>query len=316
MAHGVTPGTSASATLPGMAIVLGPVQYGKAETRLVRIVRDTARHRIVDLNVSIALRGDVEAAYLEGDQRSVLPTDTQKNTAYVWARKRVPDPIESWGLSLARHFVDDVDPVHGARIEIEQVEWERAAVEGRPHDHTFVRSGREVRTAAVTVGPTATHVVQGLKDLVVLKSTGSAFRDFLVDEYTTLEPTDDRIMATSLDVRWRWTDPAEDVDWNEAYAVVRAAMLERFAELHSLALQQTLWHMGRAALEAVPAIAEIRLVAPNKHHFLVDFSRFDEDNPLEVFHADDRPYGLIQASALRDDAPPAGDAWDAFTGRA
>jgi urate oxidase len=298
-----------------MAIVLGPHQYGKAETRLVRVIRDGDRHDLVDLNVSTALRGDFDAAHLDGDQRTVLPTDTQKNTAYVWARRFVPDPVESWALSLARHFVDDVEPVREARVEVERFSWSRAEVGGSPHDHTFVRSGPEVRTAAVTVGPDAVHVVQGLKDLVLLKTTGSAFRDFLVDELTTLQPTDDRIMATSLIVRWRLTDPPE-TDWNALAASVRAVLVERFAELHSLALQQTLWHMGRAVLEAHPAIAEIRLEAPNKHHFVVDFTPFDEPNPNEVFHADDRPYGLIHAGAIRDDAAPAGDAWRSFTGLA
>ncbi|MBW4042127.1 MAG: urate oxidase [Acidobacteria bacterium] len=296
-----------------MAIVLGPFQYGKAETRLVRIVRDTARHEITDLSVTTALRGAFGPAYLAGDQRDVLPTDTQKNSAYVWAKKLNPDPIETWGVALAHHFVDDVEPVESARIEIERFEWTRAVIDGAPHDHTFVRSGQEVRTAAVTLEAAATHVVQGFKDLTVLKSTGSHFKDFLVDEYTTLEPTDDRIMATALTARWRVTDPAVDLDWNAMYAGVRSAMLEQFATLESFALQQTLWHMGRAALEAYPEIAEIRLVAPNKHHFLVDFSRFDEANENEVFHADDRPYGLIQASAVREGAAAAGDAWWSFT---
>ena len=299
-----------------MSIVLGPFQYGKAETRLVRIRRDTPRHGITDLNVSIALQGDFAAAYLEGDQRTVLPTDTQKNTAYVWAKKMDPDPIEAYGLALAHHFVDDVEPVRGARIEIERYDWTRVEVDGAPHDHTFVRTGQEVRTAAITLEPPVAHVVQGFTDLIVLKSTGSAFKDFLVDEYTTLQPTDDRIMATSLTARWRVTDPAADVDWNAMYAGVKTAMLREFATLQSLALQQTLWHMARAALEAHLAIAEMRLVAPNKHHFLVDFSRFDEANENEVFHADDRPYGLIQASAMRDDAAPAGDAWWTYTGLA
>ena len=297
-----------------MAIVLGSNQYGKAETRLVRLVRDTARHEITDLNVSSALRGDWSAAFVEGDQRAILPTDTQKNSAYVWAKKVVPDPVEVYGLALARHFVDDVEPVRSARIEIERFDWTRVTIDGAPHDHTFVRTGQEVRTAAITLEPPVTHVVQGFKDLVVLKSTGSRFKDFLVDEYTTLQPTDDRVMATSLTARWRLTAPADDTDWNGMYAGVKAAMLERFALLDSLALQQTLWHMGRAALEAYPAIAEIRLGAPNRHHFIVDLSRFDEENENEVFHADDRPYGLIQATALRDDAAPAGDAWWSFSG--
>jgi len=67
--------------------------------------------------------------------------------------------------------------------------------------------------------------------------------------------------------------------------------------------------MGKAVLEAYPAIAEIKLSAPNKHHFVVDLSPFGLENPNEVFHADDRPYGLIQASVLRDDAGDPGLAW-------
>lgn len=297
-----------------MSIRLGPIQYGKAETRVVRIVRDTARHEITDLNVSSALRGPFAPAYLDGDQSNVLPTDSQKNTAYVWAKKVNPDPVEVYGLSLAHHFVDATAPVESARIEIERYDWTRVVVDGQPHDHTFVRTGQEVRTAAITVEPGADHVVQGFKDLVILKSTGSHFKDFLVDQYTTLAPTDDRIMATSLTAQWRITDPADDLDWNGVYVDVKAVMTAEFATLESYALQQTLWHMGRAALEAHPEIAEIRLSAPNKHHFLYDLSRFDEVNHDEVYNADDRPYGLIHASAVRDDAPPAGDAWLPFTG--
>ena len=45
---------------------------------------------------------------------------------------------------------------------------------------------------------------------------------------------------------------------------------------------------------------------PNKHHFLVDLSPFGLENPNEVFYADDRPYGLIEAAVVRDDAPDPG----------
>jgi len=67
--------------------------------------------------------------------------------------------------------------------------------------------------------------------------------------------------------------------------------------------------MGKAVLATHGEIAEIRLSAPNKHHFLVDLSPFGLVNRGEVFHADDRPYGLIQCAVQRDDAPPAGPSW-------
>ena len=299
-----------------MAIVLGPNRYGKAENRVVRIYRDTPRHEIRDLNVSTALRGRFAAAHTVGDQADVLPTDSQKQTVYAYAKQREWDSIEQYGLALARHFVDDIEPVDSARVEIEQFAWERVLVDGSEHDHTWVRRGPEVRTAAVTVEGTGDKqqvwIVGGIKDLTILKSTGSEFHGFMQDPYTVLEPTTDRVMATSLDAGWRFT--SIDVDWEATYATVRQILVETFATLHSLALQQTLFAMGRAVLEACPFLAEVRLSAPNKHHFAYDLARFGVENAGEVFHADDRPYGLIQATVLHDDAEDAGPAWDSYTG--
>jgi len=279
-------------------------------------VRDTPRHEIHDVNVSTALRGDFAAAHLVGDQASVLPTDTQKQTAYAYAKRLGTDAIEEYGLALARHFVDDVPPVAAARIEIEDYAWERVVVDGAEHDHTWVRKGQEVRTASVTVegrgDEQRTWITGGLKDLVILKSTGSEFHGFYEDEFTVLEPTTDRVMATSLVAKWRFT--TTDVDWDEVYAGVKATLIGRFAVVHSLALQQTLYEMGKAVLEAYDVIAEVRLSAPNRHHFLYDLGRFGIANDNEVFHADDRPYGLIQASVTRDDALDPGPAWHQYTG--
>jgi len=292
-----------------MAIILSGDQYGKAENRVVRIVRDTARHEIVDLNVTTAMRGPFAPAYLVGDQSNVLPTDTQKNTAFAFAKSVGIASIEEYGLALARHFVNDVGPIEGARIEIEEYAWERAVIDGVEHDHTWTRAGREIRTAAITVDATGEYVVGGFKDLVILKSTGSEFAGFLEDEYTTLPETHDRVMATSLVAKWRFDGTA--VDWQSVYPEVKEIMIREFATLQSLALQQTLWHMGKAVIEAIPAIVEVRLTAPNKHHFVVDLSPFGLENSGEVFIAADRPYGLIEAQVLRDDAPPANDAWRA-----
>ena len=286
-----------------MGIVLGPTQYGKAECRLVRIVRDTPRHEIRDLNVSTALRGDFAAAHISGDQSRVLPTDTQKNTVYAFAESHGVGEPEAFGLLLGRHFVAGTDSVDVARITLEDYAWDRID----DHDHSFVRRGQEVRTAVVTVAGADAWVVSGLTDLIVLKSTGSEFAGFLVDEYTTLPETHDRVLATALTVQWRYGHL--DVDWAATYDAVRRLLLGAFADTHSLALQQTLYAMGSAVLLMRPEVAEVRLVAPNRHHFAVDLTPFGLDNPGEVFHAADRPYGLIEATLLRDDAPDPGPAW-------
>lgn len=152
-------------------------------------------------------------------------------------------------------------------------------------------------------GPDGTQVVSGLEDVTVLKSTGSEFHGFLTDRYTTLRPTDDRILATS--VRARWRHAGVGADWAESFARARATLLRVFADTHSLALQQTLYAMGEAVLAEQGELVEARFELPNKHHFLVDLAPYGQDNPGEVYYAADRPYGLIEGSVLRDDAPPA-----------
>ncbi|MEU2177118.1 factor-independent urate hydroxylase [Nocardia sp. NPDC019219] len=295
----------------------GPIEltghrYGKAENRIVRIYRRSARHEIRDVNVSTVLRGDFADAYVSGDQAKVLPTDTQKQTAYAFAKQPGLRAIEDYALALADHFVADIEPVRSARVEVDQYAWRRVSVGGVEHDHTWVRSGPDVRTAAVTVTGSGDErrawVVGGVKDLTILKSTGSEFADFLTDDFTVLAPTHDRMLATALVAEWRFAS-STGVDWDEVYAGVRARLVETFATLHSKALQQTLFEMGKAALAAYPVLAEIRLAAPNKHHFEYDLARFGIENRGEVYHADDRPYGLIHATVARADAPEAGLAW-------
>jgi urate oxidase len=295
-----------------VSVSLGANKYGKAENRVVRIVRDTARHEIIDLNVTTQLRGAALVdSYLTGDNALVVATDTQKNTAFAFAKEHgIPSP-EEYLVTLAEHFTSSFEWIEGGLFQAEQYEWERIVVDGRPHDHSFVRSGRGTRLAAVQAIVGAVHVTGGVKDLVVLKSTGSEFSGFPRDRYTTLPETTDRIMATSVTARWRFLPEAvaAGIDYNGLYAETTAVLLSTFASVHSLALQQTLFAMGRAAIEARPEIAEVRFAMPNKHHFTVDLSPFGLDNPNEVFIAADRPYGLIEGTVTRDGAAEAPEAW-------
>jgi urate oxidase len=303
-----------------MAIVLGANQYGKADIRLLHVSRDGGTHAIRDLNVTVTLSGDLAATHLTGDNTEVLTTDAQKNTVFAFAKEYGVDQIEDFALLLARHFVDSQAPISFARITVEQYPWERLG------GHSFCRSGREVRTAMVSYDGRGSWVVSGLRDLILLNSAGSEFRGFARDRYTTLAETSDRILATAVNARWRHAIPVTEEpgsegpqgsevalesapDWTDSYCAARDLLLAAFAETHSYSLQQTLFAMGRRVLEGRPEIAEIRLSLPNKHHFEVDMSPFGLDNAGEVFYAADRPYGLIEGTVARDEAPPPEKAW-------
>ena len=295
-----------------VTVSLGANKYGKAENRVVRITRDTAHHEIEDLNVTSQLRGAALVdSYLVGDNALVVATDTQKNTVYAFAKEHGVGSPEEFLLKLGEHFVSSFDWIEGGLWQAEQYAWERIVVDGAGHDHSFVRKGQATRLAAVQKIDGKTHVLAGLKDLTVLKSTGSEFAGFPRDKYTTLVETDDRIMATSVTGRWRYLPEAVEagIDYNGLYAEVTAILLSTFATVHSLALQQTLFEMGKAAIAARPEIAEVRFAMPNKHHFVYDLSPFGLENPNEVFIAADRPYGLIEGTIVRDGVASAPAAW-------
>ncbi|WP_167132233.1 factor-independent urate hydroxylase [Paramicrobacterium chengjingii] len=291
--------------------ILGKNQYGKAEVHVVRVKRDTDRHEIADLNVTSQLRGDFEEVHSTGNNAHCLPTDTQKNTVFAFAKSGIESP-EQFLLGLADHFITGWSWVDGGRWEAEQSKWDRILVDGAEHDHSFVRNGTETRTAVVVGDGESRTVIGGLHSLTVLKSTGSEFVGYEKDKYTTLPEATDRILATDVAARWRFN--TTDVDWNATYESVKALLLEGFAEKHSTALQQTLFQMGEKVIDAHSEIDELKFSMPNKHHFVVDLSPFGLDNPNEVFYAADRPYGLIEATVLRDGAPMAEKAWDGIAG--
>ncbi|MFI1443992.1 factor-independent urate hydroxylase [Streptomyces fructofermentans] len=310
---------------PARPAVLGQNQYGKAENRVVRITRDGTTHHIKDLNVSVALSGAMDEVHYSGSNANVLPTDTTKNTVYAFAKKHGIESAEQFGIHLARHFVTSQEPIRQARVRIEEYAWERIAAPGADSGadsastgggspsadtaggrHSFVRRGQETRVTQITYDGSSWEVVSGLKDLVVMNTTNSEFWGYVKDEYTTLKEAYDRVLATEVSGRWRFNWNGDDQpmpDWEESYRRVREHMLRAFAETYSLSLQQTLYQMGARIIDHREEIDEVRFSLPNKHHFLVDLEPFGLKNDTPegaVYFAADRPYGLIEATILRD----------------
>lgn len=289
-------------------VVLGKNQYGKAENHVVRIHRDTDRHVIRDLVVTSQLRGDFEAVHTQGDNAHCVPTDTQKNTVFAFAQKYGVDSPEALLLKLSEHFTSEFEWVSGGRWAADEHAWDRI----NDNDHCFVQNKQEVRTAVVvTDGPRST-VISGFKDLTVLKSTESGFQGYPKDQYTTLPETADRIMSTDVATRWRYS--TTDVDFDAVYQDVKKIILDKFTDHYSRALQETLFLMGKAVIEAHPEIDEIKFSCPNKHHFVYDLGFCDLPNDNETHYAADRPFGLIEATVQRKDAQPDENAWVGIAG--
>jgi urate oxidase len=279
-----------------MSPVLARNNYGKSVIRLVKVVRGRDLHELKDLTVDVRFEGEFRRAYEVGDNTMVLPTDTMKNTVYALAHDALEDDIEVFGLVLSEHFRNTTPDVRTVRVELVEHLWERLSIEGKPNRHTFMRTG-EKRRAIVTRSGQSVTVEAGVDDLSLLKTAQSAFEDFLVDRYTTLKETSDRIFATNICATWLYAGP--DIDFGLRWRGVRKSLIETFADHESKSVQHTLYAMGQAALEICEDMVEIRLSLPNRHHTPVDLSPFGQENRNEIFIVTEQPYGSIGATIRR-----------------
>src|SRR5918999_1677651 len=162
---------AASKKVAGGRIVLGQNNYGKSEIRLVKVVRGVDRHELRDLTVDVVLEGDFEAAHLRGDNAGLLATDTMRNTVYALAKDNLTGSIEEFGLKLVDHFLEAGPAVERALVNITQFLWDRIEVDGRGHEHSFVRSSGERKARVMGGEGGERRVGAGLANLLVMKTT-------------------------------------------------------------------------------------------------------------------------------------------------
>ena len=281
-----------------MSISLTKQSYGKAKVCLSHITRNDNTHDFIQIEVNVALEGDFNAAYADGDNKLVVPTDTMKNTVYGIARQHGVESIESYAQHLANHFYDSFDQVGQATISVTQQLWTRIDLDGEAHGHAFTGGGKEENNCTVVSSGDGVSLRSGLKGLQVLKTTNSAFEDFHKDKFTTLSPTSDRIFATTITADWPCKD--EHHDWTQTRATVRTLLLDVFAHQFSPSVQKTLYEMAKSVLAACPEISEISLDMPNQHHLLADIAKLNLKNDNDIFIPSPEPYGVISATVKRD----------------
>jgi len=274
-------------------------RYGKSRVRVLKILRDGDTHRIKELDVAVMLSGDFASSYTSGDNSAVVPTDTIKNTVHALAKEYLGAENERFALTLARHFLAKYPQVRRVEVEARERLWDRLAIDGTPHPHSFT-AARSVRPfARVEAMADSQRIESGIEDLLILKSTQSGFADFPRCEFTTLRETDDRIFATALSATWTWSPEMEPADFAQANSAILEAMLGPFALNYSPSVQTTLFQMGEAALAACAEIARIHSAMPNKHCLLLDLAPFGLENRNEVFIPTDEPHGQIEATIAR-----------------
>ncbi|KAG8896428.1 hypothetical protein FRB99_008893 [Tulasnella sp. 403] len=308
-----------------MASNLTFARYGKDKVRVFRIVRNGDWHEVVEYTVCALLEGEIETSYTEANNKCVVATDSVKNTVNVLA-KTSPHVLSPalFALHIGLHFVTKYSHISKSVVTIEQLKWTRIAVgkNAEPHKHSFVRDGDEKVIIKVEVDASEGKdkvkgsVIGGLKDLLVLKSSGSAFEDFYVDEFTTLTPVSDRILSTAIDYEYTINLPAgnltidglaklgEEVRFKEVAESARQVTLDLFATDESASVQATLFKMAQEIIASNPTVGSVTYRLPNKHYIPVNlaFMKLENLSPpekAEVFTPVESPSGLIMATSSR-----------------
>ena len=279
-------------------IELAENRYGKSRVRLMKVTRSLEGNDLREWTVQVLLTGDFDSAHYEGDNSKILPTDTMKNTVYSVARNSKATSMEDYAKELVDFLLRRNPQVSAVSVAVEGAMWKRLTVAGKPHPTSFMRGSGEVQTTTVSRHRTGDfHIHSGLKNLVVMKTADSGFEGYIKDELTTLKETVDRLFCTAVSAEWRYTSAG--LDFDATRKTLREAMLKAFAEHKSKSVQETLYAMGKSALECVAEADQIDIAMPNKHCLLVDLSRFGQDNPNEIFVPTDEPAGQIEARVRR-----------------
>ena len=272
--------------------------YGKGRVRVMRVHREGEHNEVRELSVQTILDGSFDAAYTDGDNAQVIATDTIKNITYIVAREAIADCAEVFGEKIADRLLSRYGQVSRATVTMDETRWLRASFNGVTHPHGFILDGNGKSFAQVSKTADAVEIISGVTGYTFMKSTGSGWVGYVMDEYTTLPETQDRLSATAMDARWTWASPPPD--YPAANAAILNTMLEVFATTYSRGVQDSLLRMGEAALVAEPRLREISMSCPNKHYLPVNLEPFGLSSDNMVFVPTDEPHGQILCTVGRE----------------
>jgi urate oxidase len=263
----------------------------------MRIHRDGDRHEVSQLSIKAMIEGDFARAYTDADNSTSTSTDTIKNIVNVVARENLGLSSEQFCQVLAQRYLDLYPQVESATVTAHETKWSRLQVAGKPHQHSFVLDSNGKPTVEVSATRQGMSTRSGLDSFTFMKSTQSGWENFYKDAYSTIAPTHDRMCATSMVASWKWSGTPSS--YPAANARILETLLEVFATTYSPSVQSSLYHMGEAALAAVPEISEISMACPNIHYILINLSAFGLDNNNDVFLPTDEPHGQIECTVGR-----------------
>ena len=270
------------------------IRYGKHDVSFYRTHRDRG---LFAGQVSIDVFGEnFLPAYTEGDNRQVVATDTMKNFVYAMALEYSGASHEGFAAFLGRRFLQSYP----------QMQWLRLVLRETPfaqHSQKLLSPlADDYGVVELEVGRDGIRALRcGRRNLRLVKLTGSAFKEFARDAYTTLPERSDRPLFIYLDVHWRYQQLEDGISDGPARIpseVVRDAVVATFDDFVSMSIQHLVHEMGTRLLDRFKGLTEVSFEAQNR---LWDTSKVSDSDPMTKVFSDPKPaHGVIGLTLARD----------------
>jgi urate oxidase len=288
-----------------VSLAVRSAAYGKSAVKLCRTVRPrpgsgNASGAVQPIEIDVELTGGTFlAAYTDGDNRSIVATDSIRNLVVAVACAR-----DDWTLEPV---LDDIAcRIMGTYPQIERIRvFGRRPLLDRVADgvHPVLRRwGRRAAVAELELArrdgpPRPVAAVGGITGLRLLRLGGSSFSGFVQDEYTTLPEDTDRDLWVDLDVRWRTGDAARRIRRPIEAETAEEVIQDVVAGFDSRSIQHLLGELGRALLERFPGIGRVALEGRNRGWTPV---RTASDDTYRTYVESGSAYGLIKLEVGRE----------------
>jgi urate oxidase len=266
------------------------ISYGKLSVP-VHLVRGET---LLAADVSMEVLGQgFLPAYTEGDNSSVVATDTMKNVILRRAHEYGGGTLEGLLYDLGVGFLKTYPEMEGLRLWAVRQPWVHETgrlfrrVDG-DHEVVEIELSQSAADGIALVAHRAGHL--GLR---LLKTTGSAFTKFARDDDTTLPERGDRPLFIHLDVHWAYGAPQDALgDAHVDEADVLRVIYDTFDAFVSESIQQLVHEMGVRLLERFPALTQVSFRGENHTHDPVPGA--EDADPLSKTYTSPFPaWGLI-----------------------
>src|SRR5207245_7571616 len=220
------------------------ISYGKARVVFYRLAGRDAPPLAASVDIDVFGERFL-SAYTEGDNRSVVATDTMKNFVYAMAAEYEGSTLLGLCAFLGQRFLVTYPVMETLRVSAREVPLDAAAGERGPSDVLFRSTrgdGAVAQVAVDAIGGKAeiTAARSGWEGMRFVKTTGSSFATFARDDYTTRPELTDRPLTIRLDVYWRYSDLRDGVAEGPGFLGPRAVRdeIERmFHEFNSRSIE-------------------------------------------------------------------------------